>query len=270
MYLLEAATTPAAPDPETTMADITLFLTRKPKDEFTQINGKNIDTTTISDADRNRLYGRTGAWTAKAPGNKLANGIWGTLGVMQGPKVLSARLTEEPATNLSKYATDDAKSSGAATVTRYAVFADRVLEYQTKSNGATVEAFKEYTTAERYRGDFGGVGGDDGYVMLQPRPSAPYSLRTEPGNEVVKTLRPGYNGNCLRILGTTRPKEDAILIHECPSIGWVIGCIGPRPLGNYDVLPNQDGNPSHLSITEIYNQINAKGSGQATLVVLDW
>jgi len=105
----------------------------------------------------------------------------------------------------------------------------------------------------------------------QPRPvpaevGAPQQVW--PGNDVVKKLRPNYNCNC--ILGTTRPKEDAILIHEAPSIGAVVGSIGPRPKGDHAAYENKEGNPSHRSFLEIYNLISTVGGGQASLIVLDW
>jgi len=257
------------------MAEITLFLSRSPKTEFTQIDEPrstyNVDTTDTTDDERNRLYGRTSAWDPDHPsGYKRANGIWGTLGVMKGPKVLGARWSVSVAFDPDlQGAPDKYPLPGGIYATRYAAFNDRVIEYWTENAAPPIETVKDYTTSERYRDDHGQVDGGVGYIILQPRTS-PYQLRTETGNKEVKKLRTGYNGNCIRILGTTRPKEDAILIHEAPAIGWVVGCIGPRPKGEQVVYDNVDGNPSHRSFLEIYNLLNSTSGGLASLIVLDW
>jgi hypothetical protein len=259
------------------MAEITLFLTRKPVTEFTEVGDKNVDITGWSQPDVYKLYG----WTKATPPTQddkdngrikyRPNGLWSTLGVMQGPKVLGGEFLygmSSPPSAYLKIAQSKAEEAGQALGT--IEFRGAPLLYVTPRGAPPVDKFDEYTTAERYRNDYGEIVGGVGYIMLQPRPQMPYPLQFEPHNDVVAGLRPGqHRGNCLRILGTTRPKEDAILIHECPSIGWVTGCIGPRPLGDKAVYENKEGNPSYWTFNKIYDLV-VKAGGRATLVVLDW
>jgi hypothetical protein len=235
-----------------TMSEMTLVLTRTPLQEFMYISSArqdtNEDVTGSTNEERGSFYQEE---LGKDPKAIHLSGLWGSLGVIRGPKVTSARLSNPP----------NGDSGGL-------ILAGRTLELQT--DGQPVEAYTEYTTMERYRSDNGRVGGDDGYVMLHPQPSNPYRLRTWPGNEVVMTLRPGHSGNCLRILDTNPGKEAAILFHEAPHAGWLLGCISPRPKGNKGVFDNRDGNPSYVAFNEIYDQMDRVANGKGLLFVLDW
>jgi hypothetical protein len=116
---------------------------------------------------------------------------------------------------------------------------------------------------ERFRANVG----DGYYVQLRPK-SEPYKVNFEIGNTVVKTLRRGHDGRCFRIHGAKTIKEQAILIHEAPNVSYLIGCISPRPYGNFTTAFNNDpSNPSSLSLNEL---IEFVGSEKADFFVNDW
>jgi hypothetical protein len=239
-------------------------------------------------------------------GGKYESGRWGTLGVLQGPKVSFARTVFNLPQSLSRQELmkplDDVvnsvpgllyrllgKASGgspsapraknpsspAPPTVYYLRFANRILELWT--DDSPIEAFKEYTTIERYRNDRGEIRGGQGFVMLHPKPKTanekPYRIRVEYGNSVVKTLREGHNGNCIRILDTNPGQEEAILFHEANAVGWLIGCISPRPKDDRredrKVYKNADGNPSYVAMNELMRQLEAH-SNKGSLFVLDW
>lgn len=267
------------------MAHVTLFLTRKPVTEFTEAGGTTTDTTGWKAADVQKLHGWSKQPTfAEATANPVRNGIWSTLGVLEGPKVLTADYRYGSTSVPRDYVQmAEKKAADAGREFRTIEFSGFPLLYETPKGAPEVASFKEYSAAERYRSDFGGIGGggwEEGYIILHPQPTMPYTLGTDPNNPVVKTLRAGHRGNCLRIIAgipagsTPRDKqraeqEAAILIHECPSVGWVVGCVGPRPKGDRRVYANADGNPSYQALNEIYDLVNRAG-GTASLIVLDW
>ena len=91
-----------------------------------------------------------------------------------------------------------------------------------------MQSMKLYTTVERYRTDAGHLydwGG--GYVRMVLR-DQPYDLQNESGNPVVRRYLGRGNGECIRVLGGATTQQRAILIHDTPHVGYVIGCIG-RP-----------------------------------------
>jgi len=111
---------------------------------------------------------------------------------------------------------------------------------------------------------------DDGkswYVQLHPQAN-PYSVTYEPANSVVKGLRAGHDGRCFRVHGGKTLAEKGILIHEAPHVGWVIGCISPRPLNNYKTeFANAVGNPSYQCMNELFRFV---GHRPADFFVVDW
>lgn len=96
----------------------------------------------------------------------------------------------------------------------------------------TVEEVKRFTTIERFRA----TSTRGFYVQLHPKP-APYGITYEAGNSAVKKLRTAHDGRCFRVHGGKPGAEQGILIHEAPHVGWVIGCISPRPLTCASALP---------------------------------
>jgi len=71
----------------------------------------------------------------------------------------------------------------------------------------------------------------------------------------------------IRVLGGETEAQRGILIHEAPHVGWVIGCIGPRPYGDRDAYPNRAGNPSDVAIREIIAEMKRRG-GTGNLFVV--
>jgi hypothetical protein len=131
------------------------------------------------------------------------------------------------------------------------------------TDGEPIQEVKRFTTMERFRAD----SGEGYYVQLRPK-SDPYTIHVELGNRVVKTLRPGHDGRCFRIHGQETARERGILIHEAPNVSWVIGCISPRPLGNFTTsFRNEPSNPSSVSMNEL---IQFVGREKANLFVNDW
>jgi hypothetical protein len=50
-------------------------------------------------------------------------------------------------------------------------------------------------------------------------------------------------------------------------VGWVIGCIAPRPLNDFTIEHrNAPGNPSHQAMDDLFSFVGARGD----LFVLDW
>lgn len=106
-------------------------------------------------------------------------------------------------------------------------------------------------------------------------------IRMEPGNPVVRHLYQGkdgqgnwtgpvvHDGNCLRIHGAVSAPERGILIHEAPNVSWLIGCISPRNLNNFQTAlahrPRM--NESFVAMTELFRFI---GRERANFFVLDW
>ena len=229
------------------MASVTLILTRMPLDEFVLIGDQNVDVDELSEEERLRLYLPRHASVTAKPSIKRKSGRWGSMLMVTGPKVTAASFAL-------------AGAAGAVT------FAGRALSLATEGGGGAFRT-KEYTTLERYRGSFGSLEQSERFVMM-PAKEEPYPLRVERGNSVVKTLRKGHSGDCIRVLGGETRAQRGILIHEAPNVGWVIGCIGPRPKGNKRVFSNEDGNPSFVAMKQILDEMTAFGHGKGQLFVL--
>jgi hypothetical protein len=72
---------------------------------------------------------------------------------------------------------------------------------------------------------------------------------------------------CIRVLGGETAQQRAILIHEAPHVGWVVGSIGPRPFGNREAYRNRPGSPSDVAVREIISEMSRRG-GKGSLFVL--
>lgn len=228
------------------MAHVTLILTRTPLDEFVLDGNQNKDVDELTEEQRLRLYLPRHAPITAKPSIKRKSGRWGSLLVLTGPKVTAASFA----------------MAGAAGAT--VMLAGRALSLGAEAGGFRS---KEYTTLERYRGSFGSLEQSERFVMMPAR-DEPYPLRVERGNRVVKTMRDGHSGDCIRVLGGETRAQRGILIHEAPNVGWVIGCIAPRPKGNKGVFSNRDGNPSFNAMKEILETMTAFGHGKGSLFVL--
>ncbi|HEY4252558.1 MAG TPA: hypothetical protein VGM87_15200 [Roseomonas sp.] len=228
------------------MAAVTLILTRMPLDEFVLVGDQNVDVDELTEEERLRLYLPRHAPVTARPSVKRKSGRWGAMLMVTGPKVTAA-----------SFASPGAAGSVA--------LAGRMLSLATDGGGAV--RTREYTTLERYRGSFGSLEQSERFVMMPARED-PYPLEVERGNRVVKTLRKGHSGDCIRVRGGETKAQRGILIHEAPNVGWVIGCIGPRPKGNKRVFSNEDGNPSFVAMKQILDEMTAFGHGRGQLFVL--
>jgi hypothetical protein len=259
------------------MSEVTLVLTRTPLQEFIFTSRGNKETDDLTDEARSRLYHSKRTPLDKPPDVTHKSGRWGTLALVRGPKIQSVTFVEAALANvpvaggalgameIAGRIIMDALTTPLAQGGIQAIpFAGRVLELVTDSK--PVELLKEYTSMERFRSDHGSAKG--GYVQLHPRPEA-YPLRFESNNSVVKKMRPGHSGKCIRVLDTRPGPESGILIHEAPHVGWLIGCISPRPKGNRMEFENRDGNPSFMALNEIINEMLKHAGGRGSLYVLD-
>jgi hypothetical protein len=138
---------------------------------------------------------------------KNQSGRFGTLIVLQGGKVTHVQITDQ--------------SGGGSKIAAPTGFLD-----VTTSDGVDVSEVARFTTIERM----------GGYIQLKPQShkghvykKQAYPLTYETGNAVVSELK-GSNGQCFRVHGGLTAQERAILIHEAPHVGWLVGCIGPRRL----------------------------------------
>jgi hypothetical protein len=186
------------------------------------------------------------------------SGRWGQLIAVRGPRIRSVQLTApgaNPGNGRGPNPGNGVVSTGSITIDT------GVLTLQMVERGTITET-NQYTSMERFRTD----DGNGYYVQLHPKPD-PYWITFE-YNTVVQGLRAGHDGRCFRVHGGRQGPEQGILIHEAPHVGWLIGCISPRPLGNVTVeFPNDDTNPSHQSMDEL---IQFVGVARADLFVLDW
>ena len=122
---------------------------------------------------------------------------------------------------------------------------------------------------ERHRND----DGKGGFVAL-PQSVVPYEFKAESGNTVVRKLHSEPKGRCLRVTHESAcihglsGRQEVILIHTAPSIGWLVGCIAVRPIGDDlqygDSLPN----PPARCFSEIFTAVQAYGRGYARVFVL--
>jgi hypothetical protein len=161
------------------------------------------------------------------------SGRWGEMIAFKGPKVTAATILA------------DSEPPPGGVVDQTICPDDRTLHLST--DGDPIKEVKRFTTMERFRADSGG-----GYYV-QPRPKPePYVINFESGNSVVRTLRRGHDGRCFRI-------------HEASNVSFLIGCISPRPLGEFtSAFPN---NPASLSMNEL---IDFAGFDKANFFVHDW
>jgi len=150
---------------------------------------------------------------------------------------------------------------------------------QLTCDGGAISEIKRFSTIER----------TGGYVQLRPNcgtfktmKHGAYEVTLEPGNSVVQHLYQSkdhatgkwtgpvlHDGNCLRIHGALSKPEQGILIHEAPNVGWLIGCISPRNLGNMKtaLTAKPKTNESYLAMQELFQFI---GRERANFFVLDW
>ena len=171
---------------------------------------------------------------------KNQSGRFGTLIVLQGGKVTGVQISPQVGTG-----------PRIPTPTGF-------LEVVTE-DGSKVSESARFTTIERM----------GGYVQLKPQTynghtyrKDAYPLTYEIGNTVVSELK-GTNGQCFRVHGGLTPQERAILIHEAPHVGWLVGCIGPRRFA--DQSPGES-NTAHAAMLELF-RISPRPS---QLFVLDW
>jgi len=135
-------------------------------------------------------------------------GRWGTLLVLQGSAVTGVSIDEQAGSGTAGIAVP----GGVLTITT--------------ADGSAVNEINRFATIERW----------GGYVQLKPQhykakvyKQGAYGLRYEPTNSAVAELKV-TGGKCFRVLGGITDKEQAILIHEAPHVGYLKGCIGPRNL----------------------------------------
>lgn len=245
------------------MPSVTLILTRQPADEFIYDAAHGAIVDDIDDLSAEELQAQFAGNAARAARGRKAttlSGRWGTMCMVHGATVHAV----QPSGGMVASAIHGAMHQALGHQAQQIAFAGRSLTLFTDAGGLSAPV--AFTTAERFRGSTGGLG-REGYVHMTPR-REPYGLRVERGNRVVKTLRSGHSGDCIRVLGGVG-KQKGILIHEAPHVGWVIGCIGPRPLGERGVLPNRDGNPSDLCVRQIIREMVVHGHGKGQLFVLD-
>jgi len=263
------------------MAVVTLILTRSPLQELVWMSRKEYrESGDLTGAQKEALY-EVKLRKGKAGHVEHLSGRWGTLAVATGPKITAAAFVSSPlakvplvgpvigAAHMIGQVSGVVASNLAGQSTPQVIpFAGRVLELTTDGSGP-IAAVKEYSSMERFRNNRGQLGGK-GYVMLHPQ-AKPYGLTVEHGNSVVKTLRTGHSGNCLRVRGGKAGPEQGILIHEAPTIDYLIGCISPRPKGHRAPMPNAPGNPSALAMQEIFDAIGRSAEPRrASLFVMDW
>ena len=198
------------------------------------------------------------------------SGRWGELIAFKGPKVNSAKLLPKhsvncgagPLTTVASVAQNIGNFLAAAmqSKTHLVPVNNGVLELSIADG--PVFGTKRYTSMERFKAD----SGSGYYVQLRPRPT-PYKLTYEKHNSAVMKLRSGHDGRCFRVHGGETRPERGILIHEAPHVGWVVGCIAPRPLNDFTIEhKNATGNPSYQAMEDLFS---FAGSG-ADLFVLDW
>lgn len=171
---------------------------------------------------------------------KNHSGRFGTLIVLQGGKVTRVQITAQGGTG-----------SQISAPTGF-------LDVATL-DGSGVTEVARFTTIERM----------GGYVQLKPQAhkghvykKEGYPLTYETGNSVVSKLK-GTHGQCFRVHGGLTAQERAILIHEAPHVGWLVGCIGPRRLNDTTAGST---NTSHTAMRHLIG-ITPRPS---QLFVLDW
>ncbi|HYF40698.1 MAG TPA: hypothetical protein VD930_13470 [Gemmatimonadales bacterium] len=272
---------------------VTLVLTRTPYDEFVyEMNWKTKSLDVEDDVEGNSPEWWTERFQRNAPyirANRpkiIASALWGTLAVFKGAKVLSCTWAGTPppfrmitpATMLNDAMGQLAAAARGAPPPPLATshsfqMAGRTLQLTTEPGGLSMIGL--YTTIERFRDSLGQTGAT-AYVQVRESPE-PYRLYPQHGNTVVQTLRAGHNGRCLRIqqrvpAATARAKDTwktlSILIHEAPAPQYVIGCIGPRPLGHKRMSENKDGNEAQVATEQVIDAVEKIGGREGQLFVV--
>ncbi len=234
------------------MSNVTLLLTRFPLDEFiydprTERNIDDVDD--LSSEDRLKLYR-----TPKGQPRARISGQWGTMAMIIGPRITSA-VFDHP--------------SGEPSESQRREEIDLVGRkvHLTLTGEDEIQSTKLFTTVERYRTDDGKLNEwGFGYVRLLSR-AEPYGLQNETANSVVKKYLKRGKGHCIRVLGGATAQQRAILIHDAPHVGFVVGCIGPRPWNDREAYSNVANNPSDKAVQEIMGEL-ARCGGKGTLYVL--
>jgi hypothetical protein len=175
------------------------------------------------------------------------SGRWGELIAVKGPKVTAVTLSPGGGSNPAEGTSIPIENG--------------VLQLST--NGGAIKEVKRFTSMERFHTN----DGKSYYVQLHPKPD-PYWITFETGNSAVKELREGHDGRCFRVHGGKPGPEQGILIHEAPHVGWLIGCLSPRPLKNLNTeFQNIPGNPSFVAMNQLFQFV---GAVRADFFVLDW
>jgi hypothetical protein len=237
----------------TVMSHVTLLLTRYPLDEFVYdlaTGRNNDDTDNMTPDERRRFYQLPNG----RPRTRIS-GMWGTMAMITGPRITYASFKRPP---------DEKLHQGG--YTQAIEFVENELWLTFEGDG-DMESMKLYTTVERYRTDAGHLydwGG--GYVRMVSR-DEPYGLKNESNNFIVRRYLGRGNGDCIRVQGGATEQQRAILIHDTPHVGFVIGCIGPRPHGDRTAYQNVANNPSDRAVQEIRTELGRR-QGKGSLYVL--
>jgi hypothetical protein len=236
------------------MNHVTLVLSRFPLDEFiwNQQTGENIDDVdNLGPEERQTLYR-----LPKGGRRTQISGQWGTMAMVIGPRITYAGFNP-PASAVLR--------NGNRTE-QIDLSVGRKVHLVLDGDGE-IESMKLFTTVERYRTDDGKLNEwGFGYVRMLSR-SEPYTLQNETNNSTVKKYLKRGNGDCIRVLGGATLQQQAILIHDTPHVGFVVGCIGPRPWNDRKAYSNVANNPSDKTVQEIMSHLGRR-HGKGTLYVL--
>ena len=215
------------------------------------------------------------------------SGRWGTMSVIEGPKVLAVSTPETARLVNGPPPAPEPQPTRARVVPRFAEALASVGSYMARSvadivgpelasislngerlqlltEGGPIKKITEFDTMARFRADTG----KGFYMQVRPRPSKPYPLSLTTSTEVAKV---NGTGRCLKVYGHGYKQQasgdDAgILVHEAPHVGWLIGCISPREKNHRE--QNEDKMPSRQAMEKIFSAMgNAKS---AALLVLNW
>ena len=196
------------------------------------------------------------------------SGRWGTMAMIEGPKIYGV---------LAGGVAQAAAQIAAAVLAPVTVFAGTPgaaplqlggKDFTLVTDGNAVTKFTELDSMERFRAD----SGHGFYMQTRPKPREPYRLTMFTSSTVAKL---NDTGRCLRVHGhgyvqQGTHNEAGILIHEAPHVGWLIGCISPRPK-NQRIPDNEDRAPSRQAMNSIFTAMGGFATGkEASLIVLDW
>ena len=212
------------------------------------------------------------------------NGRWGTMIVVKGGKVLSAKYTDifnlpdlfsagpiPGAFGAIANLTSAVMTAGLGKTT----FRIGYKGISVDTFGGDVEVIARFDTLERFRTGNGGY-----FCQLKPRPTKPYEIRMDISRNVKgyvdkdKKEHKGVNntGQCFRVHGhdtVCSGVNAGILLHEAPHPGWLLGCIAPREINNR--IGSNDKAPSRNAMEGIFNMMGGFSEGKkAELLVMDW